>query len=287
MLGGIIEREPEDEGSRQLQVKNSGSAQGTKVVRGPARLEQAPGPGVIEHLDRAQFMQRVQPPNLKMSGICDRQRPLERLPRRVEISDALTSPNQLKRVTTDTRACIARGQHALGQAPSSVDVAGERHLGLKDRRAGSKRRLRVCRKQPLRSVKMHAGRRPPRRSRSSVSQLQVDLGARRRHGAALTELGDEAITDCHCLIHPSRQRQRLDQPRLSGTPVTIAEQPDGTAERVDSGGQRPSLVSPVPRSGDKPTRNSDSRDQAVIQRARDRRAGSRPDRIRIVSCNRF
>jgi hypothetical protein len=243
VLVGVIEREPEEEGCRQLEVKNSGSAQGTKVVRGPARLEQAPGTGVIEHLDRAQFMQRVQPPDLKMSGIGDRQRPLERLPRRVEIIDALTSPNQLKRVTTDIRASIARGQHALGQAASSIDVvAGERHLCLKDRRAGSECRLRVCRKQPLRSVKMHAGRRPSRRSRSGVSQLQVDLGARSRHGTTLTELGDEAITDCHCFIDPSRQRQRLDKPRLgSGAPVTIVEQPDGTAERVDSGGQPPSL----------------------------------------------
>jgi hypothetical protein len=225
MLVGIIEREPEEEGSRQLEVKNSGSAQGTKVVRGPARLEQTPGPGVIEHLDRAQFMQRVQPPDLQMSGICDRQRPLERLPRRIEIIDALTSPDQLKRVTADIRACIARGQHALGQAASSVDVvAGERHLGLKDRRAGSKGGLRVCRKQALRSVKMHAGRRPPRRGRGGVSQLQVDLGARGRHGAALTELRDEAMTDRHGLIDSSRQRQRLDKPRLgSGVPVTIVE----------------------------------------------------------------
>jgi hypothetical protein len=48
--------------------------------------------------------------------------------------------------------------------------------------------------------------------------------------------------DCHCLIDPSRQRQRLDQPRLSsGAPVTIVEQPDGAAERVDSGCQPPSL----------------------------------------------
>ena len=69
----------------------------------------------------------------------------------------------------------------------------------------------------------------------------MDLGARSRHGAALTELGDEAITHCHCLIDPSRQRQRLDQPRLgSGAPVTIVEQPDGPAERVDSGSQPPS-----------------------------------------------
>jgi hypothetical protein len=57
-----------------------------------------------------------------------------------------------------------------------------------------------------------------------VSQLKVDLGARSRDGAALTELGDEAITDCHCLIDPSRQRQRLDKSRLrSGVPVTIVE----------------------------------------------------------------
>jgi hypothetical protein len=57
-----------------------------------------------------------------------------------------------------------------------------------------------------------------------VSQLKVDLGARRRDGAALTELGDEAITDCHCFIDPSRQRQRLDQPCLgSGAAVTIVE----------------------------------------------------------------
>jgi hypothetical protein len=225
VLGGIIEREPEEEGSRQLEVKNSGSAQGTKVIRGPACLEQAPGTGVIEHLDRAQFMQRVQPPDLKMSGICDRQGPLERLPRRIEITDALTSPHQLKRVTTDIRACITRGQHALGQAASSIDVvAGERHLGLKDRRAGSERRLRVCRKQPLRGVKMHAGGRPPRGSGSGVSQLKVDLGARSRDGAALTELGDEAITDCHRFIDPSRQRQRLDKQRLSdGVPVAIVE----------------------------------------------------------------
>jgi len=70
----------------------------------------------------------------------------------------------------------------------------------------------------------------------------VDLGARSRHRAALTELGDEAITNCHCLIDPSRQRQRLDQPRLgAGAPVTIVEQPDGTAKRVDSGCQPPSL----------------------------------------------
>jgi len=243
VLVGIIECEPEEEGSRQLKVQNSGSAQGTKVVRGPACLEQAPGTGVVEHLDRAQLMQRVQPPDLQMSGICDRQRPLERLPRRVEIIDALTSPDQLKRVTADIRARIARGQHALGKAASSIDVvAGERDLGLKDRRAGSECRLRVCRKQALRSVKMQAGRRPPRRSCSGVSQLKVDLGARSRDGAALTELGHEAITDCHCFIDPSRQRQRLDKPRLSsGAPVTIVEQPDGTAERVDSGCQPPSL----------------------------------------------
>ena len=70
----------------------------------------------------------------------------------------------------------------------------------------------------------------------------MDLGARSRPGAALTELGDEAITDCHCFIGPSGQRQRLDQPRLgSGAPVTIVEQPDRTAERVDSGCQPPSL----------------------------------------------
>ena len=196
MLGGIIEREPEEEGSRQLKVENGSSAQGTEVVRGPARLAQAPGTGVVEHLDRAQFMQRVQPPDLKMSGICGRQRPLERLPRRVEIIDALTSPNQLKRVTADIRACIARGQHALGQAAGPVNVVtGERDLGLKDRRAGSESRLRVCREQALGRIKMHAGRRPPRRSYSGVSQLKVDLGARRRQGTALTELGDEAITD--------------------------------------------------------------------------------------------
>ena len=89
---------------------------------------------------------------------------------------------------------------------------------------------------------MHAGGRPPRRSRSGVSQLKVDLGPRSRHGAALTELGDEAITDCHGLIDPSRQRQRLDKLRLSsGAPVTIVEQPDGTAERAGSGCQSPSL----------------------------------------------
>ena len=71
---------------------------------------------------------------------------------------------------------------------------------------------------------MHAGRRPPRRSRSGVRQLKVDLSARRRHGATLTELGDEAITDCHCFIDPPRQRQRLDKPRLgSGSAVTIVE----------------------------------------------------------------
>jgi hypothetical protein len=126
---------------------------------------------------------------------------------------------------------------------SGIDIAAsERHLGLKDRRAGSECRLRVCRKQPLGSVKMHAGRRPPRRSRSGVSQLKVDLGPRSRPGAALTELGDEAITDGHCFIDPSRQRQRLDKPRLgAGAPVTIVEQRDGTAERVDSGCQPPSL----------------------------------------------
>ncbi len=68
-----------------------------------------------------------------MSGICGRQRPLERLPRRIEIIDALTSPNQLKRVTADFRARIARRQHTLGQAASSIDVvAGERHLCLED-----------------------------------------------------------------------------------------------------------------------------------------------------------
>jgi hypothetical protein len=84
-----------------------------------------------------------------MSGICGRQRPLERLPRRVEIIDALTSPNQLKRVTADIRACIARGQHALGQAAGPVDVVtGERDLGLKDRRAAASARL-VCREQAL------------------------------------------------------------------------------------------------------------------------------------------
>ena len=243
VLGGIIEREPEEEGSRQLEVENSGSAQGTEVVRGPARLAQAPGTGVVEHLDRAQLMQRAQPPDLQMSGICGGQRPLERLPRRVEIIDALASPNQLKRVTADIRACIARGQHALGQAAGSIDVvAGERDLGLKDRRAGGECRLGSAASKPLGRVKMHAGRRPPRRRRSGVSQLKVDLGARGASGAALTELGDEAITDCHCFIDPSRQRQRLDKPRLgSGAAVTIVEQPDGTAERVDSGGQRPSL----------------------------------------------
>ena len=108
---------------------------------------------MVEHLDGAQLMQRVQPPDLKVSGICRGQRPLERLPRRVEIIDALASPNQLKRVTVDIGACIARGQHALGKAASSIDVvAGERHLGLKDRRAGSECRLRVCRKQALGGV---------------------------------------------------------------------------------------------------------------------------------------
>jgi hypothetical protein len=57
-----------------------------------------------------------------------------------------------------------------------------------------------------------------------VSKLKVDLGARSRDGATLTELGEEAITDCHCFINPSRQRQRLDKPRLgSGMPVTIVE----------------------------------------------------------------
>jgi hypothetical protein len=71
---------------------------------------------------------------------------------------------------------------------------------------------------------MHDGRRPSRRSCSGVSQLKVDLGARRRQSATLTELGDEAITDCHCFIDPSRQRQRLDKPRLgSGATVTIVE----------------------------------------------------------------
>jgi hypothetical protein len=75
-----------------------------------------------------------------------------------------------------------------------------------------------------------------------VRQLKVDLGTRRRHGATLTKLDDEAITDCHCLIDPSRQRERLDQPRLgSRAPVTIVEQPDGTAERLDSGCQRAPL----------------------------------------------
>jgi hypothetical protein len=75
-----------------------------------------------------------------------------------------------------------------------------------------------------------------------VSQLKVDLGARRRQGTALTELGDEAITDGHCFIDSSRQRQCLDQPRLgSGAAVTIVEQSDGTAERVHSGCQRSSL----------------------------------------------
>jgi hypothetical protein len=75
-----------------------------------------------------------------------------------------------------------------------------------------------------------------------VSQLKVDLGPGSRHGAALTELGDEAITDGHGFIDPSRQRQRLDKHRLgSGAPVTIVEQRDGTAERVDSGCQPPSL----------------------------------------------
>jgi hypothetical protein len=75
-----------------------------------------------------------------------------------------------------------------------------------------------------------------------VSQLKVDLGARSRRGAALTELGDEAITDCHCFIDPSRQRQRLDQSRLgAGAAVTIVKQAYGTPERVDSGCQRPSL----------------------------------------------
>ncbi len=59
VLVGIIKREPEEEGSRQLEVKNSGSTPGTKIIRGPARLAQAPGTGMLEHLDCAQLMQRV------------------------------------------------------------------------------------------------------------------------------------------------------------------------------------------------------------------------------------
>ena len=60
-------------------------------------------------------------------------------------------------------------------------------------------------------------------------------------------------------------------PAPSAAALSAARSAPSSASRPTTTGHRTSAipgVSPVPRSGDKPTRNSDSRDQAVIQRAR-------------------
>ena len=80
--GGLIEFEQRVAGGGELEVEHRGRAQRAELGRGPSGLGEPPGTRVAEQLNRAQFVQRPQPPDRQPGRVGDGEGTLESVLRR-------------------------------------------------------------------------------------------------------------------------------------------------------------------------------------------------------------
>ena len=100
--------------------------------------------------------------------------------------------------------CLRRGQGALGEGASLVDVvAGECDLGVQGGRLGGEAGLRDGREQVACDCELPPRGGPPGCVHRRVGQLQMHRRPGGGRAGAWRHLGDEAVADEHRLVDPA------------------------------------------------------------------------------------
>ena len=132
----------------ELQVNNRAGTGSAQLIGDTPSLGEAVGAGVVKHVNGAELMQGTQPPYGQPCRICGRQGLLEGVPGSIQILSPQDAAEQFECMAADLRTRLRRGQGALGEGASPVDVVvGECDLGVQDGCLGGEAGLRIGREQ--------------------------------------------------------------------------------------------------------------------------------------------
>ena len=238
---GLVELEAEHGRGGELQVDDRAGAGRAEFAGDAPRLGQAAGSGVVEHVDRAELVQRPQPPHGQPGRVRCGQGLFEGVTGAVEVVCPADPAEQFQRPAADLGARPWRGQDALGEGarPVARVVGGQGDLGVQHGRLGAEAGLGMSGEQVAGDADVPPRGRPPGPVHRRVGQLEMD---RRPPGGGVSsrrEVSDEAVADLHRLVHLPGQRQGLDEQRFGlGAPIRRGEQARGPAQRAGRGGQR-------------------------------------------------
>ena len=205
------------------------------------RLGQTAGAGVVEHVDRAELVQRPQPPHGQPGRVGCGQGLFEGVPGAVQVAGPADPAEQFQRPAADLGARPWRGQDALGEGarPVARVVGGQGDLRVQHGRLGAEAGLGVGGEQVAGDADVPPRGRPPGPVHRRVGQLQVD----RRPPVAASPPGvRRAMSRSPICIASSTcpaSARRLDEQRFGlGAPIRRGEQVRGPAQRAGRGGQR-------------------------------------------------
>ena len=190
VMFGLAELEAEHRDGGELQVDDRAGTGRAQLIGDTPSLGEAVGAGVVEHVDGAELMQGTQPPHGQPCRIRGRQGLLEGLPGSIQIFPSQDAAEQFERMAADLRTRLRRGQGALGEGASPVDVVvGEGDLGAQDGRLGGEAGLRIGREQVAGDAELPPRGRPPGPVHRRVGQLQMHRRPGRRPSRDLAAAG--------------------------------------------------------------------------------------------------
>ena len=241
MAIGLVQLEAEHGRGGELQVDDRAGAGRAEFGGDAPRLRQAAGARVVEHVDRAELVQRPQPPHGQPGRVGRGEGLFEGVPGAVEIAGPADPAEQLQRPAADLGARPRRGQDALGEGtrPVARVVGGQGDLGVQHGRLGAEAGLGIGGEQVARDADVPPRGRPPGPVHRRVGQLEVDRRPPDGGVATRREPGDEPVADQHRLVHLPGQGQGLDEERFGlGALIRRGEQARGPAQGAGRGGQR-------------------------------------------------